>query len=194
MTRTEIAEMQRRIGTTPDGWWGPKSIAACQAHLRALMPKPSPWPATSQAALTAFYGAPGAGPLVKVDFPWRMKLYDGPQTTAYCFVHSKVAASFERVLALLLAAFPSAESRAIAGIDRFFGSYVNRAMRGGSLPSMHARGAAVDFDATRNSLWSHWPTRAHMPIEVMECFAVEGWVAAGAFWGRDAMHFEASKI
>ncbi len=41
MTRAQIQAMQDRIGTTPDGFWGPKSIAACQKHLRALMPKDS---------------------------------------------------------------------------------------------------------------------------------------------------------
>jgi hypothetical protein len=32
-----------------------------------------------------------------------------------------------------------------------------------------------------------------MPIQVMEEFAKEGWLAAGAFWGRDAMHFQATR-
>jgi hypothetical protein len=27
----------------------------------------------------------------------------------------------------------------------------------------------------------------------MEEFAKEGWLAAGAFWGRDAMHFQATQ-
>jgi hypothetical protein len=31
-----------------------------------------------------------------------------------------------------------------------------------------------------------------MPFGVMEIFAREGWKAAGAFWGRDSMHLEAS--
>jgi hypothetical protein len=32
-----------------------------------------------------------------------------------------------------------------------------------------------------------------MPLEVMEMFAQEGWLSAGAFWGRDAMHSQATK-
>ena len=58
MTRAQITAMQDRIGTTPDGFWGPKSITACQRHLRALMPKDANWPGTSQAALQGFYGSP----------------------------------------------------------------------------------------------------------------------------------------
>jgi hypothetical protein len=32
-----------------------------------------------------------------------------------------------------------------------------------------------------------------MPIEVMEAFARQGFKPAGAFWGRDAMHMEATR-
>jgi hypothetical protein len=35
--------------------------------------------------------------------------------------------------------------------------------------------------------------RADMPLEIMECFAREGWLSAGAFWGYDAMHFQATQ-
>jgi hypothetical protein len=32
-----------------------------------------------------------------------------------------------------------------------------------------------------------------MPLAVMEEFSREGWLAAGAFWNRDAMHFQATQ-
>jgi len=57
---------------------------------------------------------------------------------------------------------------------------------------LHARGAAVDFDPDRNGNKVSWPLSASMPIAVMEAFAREGWLSAGAFWGRDAMHFQAT--
>jgi len=59
MTKAQIIELQSRIGVTPDGFWGPKSIAACQKHLRALMPSVNPWPKSDQASLLKFYGKPG---------------------------------------------------------------------------------------------------------------------------------------
>jgi len=59
MTRLEILALQKRIGAQPDGFWGPKSIAAAQAHLRGLMPAKSPWPKSDQASLRKFYGPPG---------------------------------------------------------------------------------------------------------------------------------------
>ena len=59
MTLTEIKTLQHRVGAVPDGFLGAKSIAACQAHLKRMMPKKNPWPGTTQAALTRFYGETG---------------------------------------------------------------------------------------------------------------------------------------
>jgi hypothetical protein len=73
------------------------------------------------------------------------------------------------------------------------GCYNNRSMRGGSTPSLHARGAAIDFLAGDNGNKTSWPAKATMPLDVMKIFAVEGWLSAGAFWGRDAMHFQATR-
>jgi hypothetical protein len=69
----------------------------------------------------------------------------------------------------------------------------NRPMRGGSLPSLHARGAAIDLAPSTNQFRESWPRSANMPIEVMEAFSREGWVAAGAHWGYDAQHFQATR-
>ena len=77
---------------------------------------------------------------------------------------------------------------------QYAGVYNNRPMRGGSLPSLHARGAAIDLAPDTNRMSQSWPTSADMPLEVMEAFAREGWTPAGAFWGRDAMHFQSTKL
>ncbi len=75
-------------------------------------------------------------------------------------------------------------------LEKYDGCYNYRKMRGGSAWSMHAWGAAIDFDAANNGNGTHWPTKASMPLAVMQVFAEHGWLAAGAFWGRDAMHFQ----
>jgi hypothetical protein len=187
MTRAQIQAVQERIGTTPDGFWGPKSIAACQKHLRAMMPKDSNWPGTSQAALQGFYGSPGdESKLVNLDVQGLGVHYDGKAVkTIRC--HQRVADSLRRVLEDI-AAGPHA-----AILATYAGVYNNRPMRGGSLPSLHARGAAIDLLPDTNRLSQSWPVSATMPLEVMEAFAREGWLAAGAFWGRDAMHFQTTK-
>ena len=188
MTPTGIIALQKRIGTEPDGFWGPKSIAAAQRHLRALMPSPNPWPKSDQASLRKFYGAPeDNGPIVSIAPPAWLRLYDSPTTTLRSIqCHEKVADSLLRALTAAHAAAPDFASR-------FFGCHVDRNMRGGSLPSLHAYGAAIDLAASSNGNKVHWPTVADMPFSVMEAFAAEGWLSAGAFWSRDAMHFQATQ-
>ena len=186
MNTEQIKSLQSAVGAEPDGHFGPKSIAAVQAHLRGLIAtSTNHWPATDQASLTAFYGAAGdESKLVRIDAPAGLK-YDGqPVKSVLC--HGKVAASLVRILAKLAVQFPEIAAQ-------YAGCYNNRAMRGGSTPSLHARGAAIDFDPDNNGNHTSWPVAAMTPLGVMEIFAEEGWIAAGAFWGRDAMHFQATR-
>lgn len=199
----QIKEMQRRIrpfydrkdqDECDDGFWGPKSVQACQRHLRSLMPVINPWPKTDQGSLTAFYGKPGdESKLVLVKVPCTIKVkyleteIRGPgceDDVIYC--HHKVADSLIRILTDIGKINPGI-------LLKFAGCYNNRNMRNGSLPSLHARGAAVDLDPANNGNLVHWPSKATMPLEVMECFAREGWIPAGAFWLRDAMHAQATQ-
>ena len=187
MTPDQIKAMQRRLGVVADGFWGPLSQARCREHLRSLMPSPNPWPAGTQAALRAFYGEPGdESNLVMIEFPYPMFYGDKRVTRTRC--HKKVAASLGRILMKLgqLDTRDSAEAVADYG-----GIYNFRQKRGGSSYSVHAWGAAIDLDADDNTFRDSWPMKADMPLEVMEEFAREGWCSAGAFWGYDAMHFEA---
>ena len=187
MTNEQIKAIQVKIGTEPDGFWGPRSIAACQAHLKTLEPKVNPWPASTQAALQGFYGDPGdEEQLVNLNVAAYGVRYDGqPVKSIRC--HDKVADSLDRILAKL-SDIP--QGRDV--LKQYAGCFNNRLMRGGSLPSLHARGAAIDLDPATNRNRQAWPTSATMPIEVMEIFAAEGWTCAGAAWGRDAMHFQAT--
>lgn len=187
MTTEQIKAIQKKIGAEQDGFWGPKSIRALQYYLRLLMPKSNPWPDTSQEALTKFYGKAGdETKLVAMSIPAGIDIrYDGnPVSKIRC--HEKVAESLYRVLKEMAQTCPQI-------LLKYDGCYNNRAMRGGSLPSLHARGAAVDFASGSNGNFMHWPTVADMPLEAMEAFSREGWLSAGAFWGRDAMHFQATR-
>ncbi len=186
MTRKEIMDIQTRIRTPVDGFWGPKSIAAAQNYLLSLMPIPNPWPDTSQASLTAFYGIPGdESQHTLLDVRGMGVKYEG-RAVKEIRCHRMVADSLGRVIAKLSKRFPEV-------LADYAGCYNNRPMRGGSTPSLHARAAAIDFMPDENGNKTAWPAVAKMPFEVMEIFAVEGWIAAGAFWGRDAMHFQATR-
>lgn len=186
MNQSQIKAIQSKIGVEPDGFWGPKSIAACQKYLRKLMPTPNPWPKSDQASLTAFYGKAGdESQLANLSVVGLGLKYDGKSVkTIRC--NKKVAESLHRVLTSLSKTHPEI-------LAEYAGCFNNRAMRGGSLPSLHARGAAVDFDPDTNGNLTPWPVKATMPFEVMEAFAKEGWLSAGAFWQRDGMHFQATQ-
>lgn len=187
MNAQQIQHIQTIIGAVPDGFWGPKSAAACQAYLRSLMPQPNPWPESDQASLRQFYGAAGdESQLVSLPVPAPARMdYEGREIkTIRC--HRKVAASLSRALTAAFAACPEV-------VNVYDGCYNNRPMLGSSTPSLHARGAAIDLSAEENGNLVHWPAAASMPLEVMAAFAREGWLSAGAFWGRDAMHFQATR-
>ena len=186
MNQERIKEIQLKIGTEQDGFWGPKSTLAAERHLVQLMPAANQWPKTDQVSLTGFYGNPGdENKLVNLDVSDLDVRYDGTRVkTIRC--HAKVADSLKRVMVKLSYSHPEI-------LRDYCGCFNFRAMRGGSTPSLHARGAAIDFCAAENGNTTHWPTRATMPFEVMEEFAREGWIAAGAFWSRDAMHFQATQ-
>lgn len=183
MKTDQIKAIQTKIGVEPDSFWGPKSIAAAQKYLRKLMPSPNPWPATDQASLTAFYGAAGdESQHTTIDVTGLGVKYDG-KTVNKIKCHKKIADPLKRVLSAIAKDFPQI-------VGDYAGVYNNRAMRGGSTPSLHARAAAIDLSPGSNGNHVSWPVKATMPFEVMEAFAREGALAAGAFWGRDAMHFQ----
>lgn len=194
MNTKEIMEMQRRIGLTGDdvdGFWGPKSIRTCKAHLRMMMPYPHPFPFPDQSSLRAFYGDPGdESNLVSFQFPYPM--YYGGKLVTKSRCHKKIVDPLLRVLEKIGSIYGGNEG-IIEEAEDYGGIYNYRPKRGGTSWSVHAWGAAIDLDADDNSFRDSWPMKADMPLEIMECFAREGFVSAGAFWGYDAMHHEATR-
>ena len=187
MNHNQIIELQKRIGTTPDGFFGEKSVAKCKEYLRSLMPVDHPWPTQDQGALTRFYGRAGEeSMLVNLAVNDLDIRYDGKNVKSIrC--HHKVAPSLRRILENI------AKTPHAWVLKEYAGCYNNRPMRGGSLPSLHARGAAIDLAPSTNGNRELWPSRSNMPIEIMEIFAKEAWLPAGAFWSRDGQHFQATR-
>lgn len=184
MTTEKIQKIQKKIGAVPDGDWGPKSRLACTSYLKSLMPSPNPWPKSDEASMANFYGRTGDEVnLVRFELP-PGTLYEG-NPVRYARANNRCFKSLSRILD----AISNSPQRDI--LKKYSGIYNFRKMRGGSRFSKHAWGAAIDLDPDDNGLHAPWPQKATMPFEVIEAFAKEGWVSAGAFWGRDAMHFEA---
>jgi hypothetical protein len=190
MTPPELKALQSRVGTTPDGVWGPKSIRACRDYMRSLMPSPNPWPKDNKRDIQAFFGPPGDSNLVSFEFPFPT-YYDG-ELVRKGRCHAKIKDALLRVLNDIKTRHGNDWMIMDAASD-FAGIYNFRPMRGGTNISRHSWGIAIDLDAGTNGLHTPWPTKATMPIEIMECFAREGFVGLGWYIGRDAMHFQAAQ-
>jgi hypothetical protein len=196
MNRNEIIRIQERIGTDGDRFWGPQSIAACQKYLRDMMPSPAPFPVEGSDKFNNFFGPHGeeggyTPPGKQINLPFN--IYYDSKPVRKLTVHEKCADSLLRVFERLAEAYPDKAYREAAGILVYDGLYNPRLKRGSvNSWSMHAWMNAIDINAGKNGNATSWPVKATMPIEVMECFAREGWLPAGAFWGRDAMHFQAT--
>lgn len=191
MITEDLIKTQIRCKTEPDGFWGRNSIAACQKHLKSLMPKSNPWPNSDYNSLVKFYGLPGTeSNLVTITFPYKM-YYDG-KACSKTRVHKKCAESLLRILADIKGKLGNISTIMDDAAD-YGGCYNDRNKRGGTSKSLHAFGAAIDLDADDNTFKDSWPIQADMPLEIMECFAREGWLSAGAMWGYDAMHFQATR-
>jgi hypothetical protein len=187
MNAKHIAALQERIGTKPDGQWGPMSREALRQHMLALIPKASPWPASDDDSMIRFYGRPGdESQLVSIPVTNIGVKYDG-RVVRSIRCHKRVAT------ALLDSLEEIASGPAAWILAQFGGCYNDRPMRDGTRKSKHAWGAAIDLAPNTNGLRSQWPTSADMPIEAMESFAKRGAINLGWSIGRDAMHFQFTK-
>ena len=150
------------------------------------------WPA--QAAMCAFYGPVGANlaPLV----PPFVMTYDGHP------VHSFVCNKRCRdSLSAVLADIWERAGKVQATVDDwgasiFAGCFNNRSMIGGSRPSCHAYGAAIDLDPARNP-FGHDPKARHFTADhpVVLAFKAQGWVWGGDWHSVfDPMHFQAARV
>ena len=192
MNRNEIIALQTRVGTIPDGFWGPKSIAACKAYVRSYMPNDKRWPAADPASLRAFYGSPGdENNLVVIQFPYPM--FYGGKLVKSTRVHKRCAASLLRVLNAIGERY-AGNREVIEEAEDYGGVFNFRSKRGGTSWSLHAWGAAIDLDADDNTFRDAWPIKADMNMDVIVEFAKEGWKSAAVEWGYDAMHFECTRI
>jgi hypothetical protein len=206
-TIAAVKQFQASVGLVADGLPGPVT----QSHLfpEAIDPAlgrdvdpPSAEPAhiapiwPRQAECDSFYGAVGEHQ-VSINLPWTMYLaWDDRPAVQRITCHERVADSVLRCLSRIGDAYDEA-ARADLGIDQFGGCLNVRPMRGGSRPSMHAWGIAIDFDPDRNQLkWG--ADRARLAQPDAETFwriwEDEGWVSLGRARNFDWMHVQAARL
>ena len=157
-------------------------------------PAPIVWP--RQKDVISFYGPVGTNQTT-IEIPFDMWIaWDKSLRARKMTLHTKVAASAERVLQAVAGIYSAAERRDI-GIDLFGGSLNVRKMRGGSAYSMHSWGIAIDFDPERNQLnWTRTKARLAKPdaIPFWLEWEKEGWLSLGRARDFDWMHIQAARL
>lgn len=197
-----------------DGYWGPVTQNAYESLLHLLatgqLPpnwrdeepsdaNPQSWPRDTgnQAAMRAFYGAPGSPPIKKIRCPWTLRLaWDTSVRVTYVGCHAKVADSAERVLSKVHAHYGDAELKRLR-LDLYGGCFFSRKKRGGSSWSTHAWAVALDWDPARNQLkWGRdRATLDHRDYDFWwRSWEGEGWVSLGRSRNFDWMHVQAARL
>ena len=135
--------------------------------------------------------------LVTVPLPWKAHAsWDRSLRIKSLRVHTRVAASLARIVAHIWAVCgQSQEEIDRLGLSSVGGGYAWRPMRGGGNLSMHAFGAAVDFDPERNGLGDDTPNFGRPENRwVVDAFTAEGWTWGGIWKRKDGMHFQAARV
>ncbi len=179
-----------------DGWAGAETEAAWRAQTGfSGAAELSPWPAPDERSLQAFYGEPGEHNLVMINLPYPMLLaWDHGTTVTRTRCHRRVADSLTGALEAIRDHYGDRASLEAARMHLYGGVYAFRKQRGSdSAWSTHAWGMAIDLDPKKNGFRVPWPAPATMPIEVIDIFQSAGWKSGALAWGRDAMHFQATR-
>ncbi len=208
----QILANENNIEAGPvDGYWGPQTSYAFDVLFdllvlgqeeviwrpeNNLVTNPNQWPSQHDIEeLVAFYGEAGENQSrVQLPYPHRLSWKLRTQINSFqC--HERVADSIERVLQQVKDHYGILRIRELH-LDIWGGCSVKRKMRGGSKPSMHSWGIAIDYDPNRNQLrWgSDKAAFARPDYDAWWSFwEEEGWVSLGKSRNFDWMHVQAAK-
>ncbi|MCQ2411248.1 MAG: hypothetical protein MJ053_07350 [Elusimicrobiaceae bacterium] len=150
MNKDLIKAVQTKVGATPDGIIGDKTLAAIAKALGVETPAPSTLPTQAEVRSgKSIYGRAGDETNLVNITPAYQLYYDG-KAVKTIRVNKAISARVEKALAEILEAYGPEKIHAL-GLDRYSGSYNNRTTTSGKSMSMHAWGIALDFDAERNA-------------------------------------------
>lgn len=178
-----------KYGKSPKYW---RSDAVAQPTSTSA--NPHGFPGYDQ--IVDFYGQPGTN-LITIPAPYPLKLaWDITTTVQKITCHKKVSKSLTGVLEALKDHYGIDQLQDLR-LDLYGGCFNRRKMRGGSKPSTHSWGVAIDLDPGRNRLkWNH--TQAHFARPeyqfLLEAFSKEGWISLGQAKDYDWMHFQAVRL
>lgn len=200
---------------TIDGLVGPQTIFAREAfqHLDATgsplsIPERDVTPARAvpsgaaakrwprQADCEAFYGPVGTSQTM-LHLPFQMRLaWDTTQRISRFSCHEKVHDAFLKVFQDTLSEYGEARIEELR-LDLFGGCLNVRKMRGGTQPSMHSWGIAIDLDPERNALRMSKREATFARPEYEPFWKIvegQGLVSLGRVRDFDWMHFQAARL
>lgn len=199
-----VKQFQRLNGLDADGVVGPKTAGKLRSNLSPIADRVVPastietgqnviWPLES--GVERFYGTRGSpaatAGTVRLKAPMRIAWALNDRINSFkC--HRLVEDEMTEIFAKTVDHYGETRWREL-GLDLFGGCFNDRTMRGGTRPSMHAYGIAVDIDPVRNQL--KWTKRqAELAKPVYEPFwkIVEstGAISLGRTRDYDWMHFQ----
>lgn len=189
------AAVQAAVRVTPDGIPGPKTAAGIAEALGITMPRQ--WPTQAEVwGGKSLFGKAGGG-LVTVELPYTLRLAWEPETTVRRMTcHKAVAEPLVRIFRRTLEHYGMDRLREL-GLDLFGGCYNDRKIVGGSKPSMHAWGIAVDMDPDHNGLKVARPDARLSGAEYEPFWGFvedEGAVSLGRSRNYDWMHFQFARL
>ncbi len=195
-----------------DGYWGPITEVAFnqlqkQKDPDAKVPpiwrpeeindvNPNNWPKQYTTEFDQFYGNQGDN-LVNVMLPFPHRLsWQLDKTITRFKCHERVRDSISSVLNKVLDHYGLDEIKKLK-LDVWGGCFNIRPIRGGTKPSMHSWGIAIDYDPNRNAL--NWGAdKASFARDEYQAWwrlwEEEGWVSLGRSRNFDWMHIQAAKI
>ncbi|MBT8777413.1 M15 family peptidase [Akkermansia muciniphila] len=155
----------------------------------------SGWP-TEREVLSgdSIFGQPGdTGSLVTITLPYPLRPSWSPDTELTSITcHRLIAAPLTRIFQRTLEHYGLDRIRELR-LDIYGGCFNNRPIRGGSRPSLHAWGIAVDLDPERNTLYMSAPEAAFSGPEYDAFWSIvekEGAFSLGRERNYDWMHFQ----
>jgi hypothetical protein len=192
-----------------DGWVGPdtryswtlweastwrNTLMSPAINLKSTPLAANVWP--RQTELAVVLGMAGTGQ-VMLELPFPMRLaWNTNQIIGRFSIHSTVHDSAMRAFNAILEHYGPEQIEDLR-LDLFGGCLNVRPMRGGTMPSTHSWGVAIDFDPEHNQL--RWGKRQSTLAQDVykpfwEIWEAEGWVSLGRTRDFDWMHVQAARI